>query len=296
MLKHHIKKILSDKPDHAGLSAVIEKEILHHDLMHILLEQGVLHNFTFIGGTCLRLCYNSSRLSEDLDFNAGYDFKPTQLTGLDKEIKHYLSRKYDAEVYVSEPSDKTTGDTVSWNISIERVPGRPDLPRQKIHLDVCAIPSFDVVKRPLINHYGINLATEGYLIPVQSLNEMLVDKLIALAYRARRIKPRDLWDIVWLTQQNAKLDKTLLSQKLKARKKSEQEFETMLQNQAHKLANDKLVYEDFISEMSRFIPATIKQRTIDNPQYWAYLQNEVSPLIQKTLNDYNSPKNPFNMS
>ncbi|MFC1236433.1 nucleotidyl transferase AbiEii/AbiGii toxin family protein [Vibrio sp. F74] len=65
-----------------------------------------------------------------------------------------------------------------------------------MHIDVCAIPSFDAEKRALINHYNIVVPTEGLLIPVQSLEETLADKFIALAYRARRIKPRDVWDII----------------------------------------------------------------------------------------------------
>jgi hypothetical protein len=50
----------------------------------------------------------------------------------------------------------------------------------------------------LLNHYNIVVPTEGSLVPVQSLQETLADKFIAVAYRARRIKPRDIWDIVWI--------------------------------------------------------------------------------------------------
>lgn len=97
MLDDHIRKILATSPQYAAITPVIEKEILHHDIMNVLVQQGVMQRLTFIGGTSLRMCYNSARLSEDLDFNAGHD-----------------------------------------------------LPRQKMHIDVCAIPSFDIEKRPLI--------------------------------------------------------------------------------------------------------------------------------------------------
>ncbi|MEI8633533.1 nucleotidyl transferase AbiEii/AbiGii toxin family protein [Vibrio sp. PP-XX7] len=107
-----------------------------------------------------------------------------------------MQKKYETEVWVNKPSDEKQGDTVSWKISIAKEANRPDLPRQKMHIDVCAIPSFDIEKRPLLNHYDIVVLTEGISVPVQSLQETLADKLIALAYRARRIKPRDIWDIV----------------------------------------------------------------------------------------------------
>jgi predicted nucleotidyltransferase component of viral defense system len=87
MLSHYINQILKQNPEYAGIIPVIEKEILHHDIMHVLVEQGVLQQLTFIGGTSLRLCYNSSRLSEDLDFNGGHSFKPTDFNGLEKDIQ-----------------------------------------------------------------------------------------------------------------------------------------------------------------------------------------------------------------
>ena len=87
---------------------------------------------------------------------------------------------------------------------------------EKLEEARCAIPSFDVQKRPLINHYGIDVSTEGYLIPTQSLEEILADKFIALAYRSRRIKPRDLWDIVWIKQQGVKVNTGLAYNKLQA--------------------------------------------------------------------------------
>lgn len=44
---------------------VIEKELLHYDLLFVLDKQGLLDKLTFQGGTSLRLCYGSSRFSED---------------------------------------------------------------------------------------------------------------------------------------------------------------------------------------------------------------------------------------
>jgi hypothetical protein len=66
----------------APLRAVLEKERLHQDLPREMAEAGLLHRLTFIGGTCLRACYGSHRLSEDLDFTGGADVDPTTLGGL----------------------------------------------------------------------------------------------------------------------------------------------------------------------------------------------------------------------
>ena len=294
MLKQQIRQIVKSNPDYAAVTPVIEKEILHHDIMDVLIKQGVMQRLTFIGGTSLRMCYNSSRLSEDLDFNGGHDFKPSEFEGLESEIQTYIQNKYETEVWVNKPTGEQQGNTVSWKISIVKVPNRPDLPRQKMHIDVCAIPSFDIQKRPLINHYDIVVPTEGILVPVQSLEETLADKLIALAYRARRIKPRDIWDIVWIKQRGIDLSKVLVEKKLTARHKQIDDFRQALSAALTKLMSEDEVHNDFNMEISRFIPKQIKERTLDNPEYWAYVQDEVNAIASELLHD-GTPKNPFDM-
>ena len=138
------------------------------------------------------------------------------------------------------------------------------------------------------------VSTEGILVPVQSLEEILVDKLIALAYRARRIKPRDIWDIVWIKQRGVVLSEALFEQKLAARNKQKQEFIELLKVQLEKLRQDDEVHDDFNKEMSRFIPQQIKERTIDNPDYWFYVQTEVCDVANSLINK-SLVKNKFDM-
>ena len=294
MLKQQIRQIVQSNPEYAAVTPALEKEILHHDIMHVLIKHGALQRMTFIGGTSLRMCYNSSRLSEDLNFNGGHDFQPSEFEGLEFEIQTYIQKKYETDVWVSRPSDVLEGDTVSWKISIEKEPNRPDIPRQKMHIDVCAIPSFDVERRPLINHYDLVVPTEGILVPVQSLQETLADKLIALAYRARRIKPRDIWDIVWIKQRGIELSEVLVNKKLNARRKETDDFQQALSAALTRLMSDEEVHNDFKMEMSRFIPREIKERTLDNPEYWSYVQREVHSTASLLLQD-EVPSNPFDM-
>ena len=295
MLKEQIRHIVESNPEYAAITPVIEKEILHHDIIDVMVKQGAMQSLVFIGGTSLRMCYNASRLSEDLDFNGGHDFKPAHFDGLEVEIQKYIQNKYETEVWVNKPIEDVQGNTSSWKISIVKEANRPDLPRQKMHIDVCAIPSFDVEKRPLLNHYNIVVPTEGLLIPVQSLQETLADKLIALAYRARRIKPRDIWDIVWIKQRGINLSLELIDRKLAARGKQKKDFTDALQIQLEKLMQDDEVRNDFNMEMSRFIPQQIKERTIDNLEYWPYVQAEVRSVSRLLFEDGTSTS-PFDMS
>ena len=281
MLRDQIRQIVQMNPDWASITPVIEKEILHHDIFSVMVESGVMDQLTFIGGTSLRLCYNSARLSEDLDFNAGHDFNPASFSGLEVEIQEFLQAKYEMDVKVNQPSQLKQGDTVSWTVSIERVPSRPDIKRQKIHIDVCAIPSFDIEKRPLLNHFQLDVPTSGLLVPVQSLSEALVDKIIAFAYRARRIKPRDVWDLIWIQQRGIDLSRPLLENKLRARRLDRDDFKQCLTVQCEQLLHGEQVRLDFQSEMSRFIPRNIQERTIDTPEYWPHVEVTVRELIDQ---------------
>ncbi|MEH6465609.1 MAG: nucleotidyl transferase AbiEii/AbiGii toxin family protein [Shewanella psychromarinicola] len=294
MLKEYLRQIVDMDPEYAAVTPVIEKEILHHDIMAVMVKCGVMQSLTFIGGTSLRLCHNSTRLSEDLNFNGGHNFKPSDFDGLDIEIQKYIQNKYETEVWVNKPNEEKQGDTSSWKISIEKEANRPDLPRQKMHIDVCAIPSFDIEKRALINHYNIVAPTEGLLIPIQSLQETLADKFIALAYCARLIKPRDVWDIVWIKQRGVGVYQELINKKLEARKKTKADFTAALGFQVDKLLRDDEVRKDFNMEMSRFVPNQIKQRTLDNPDYWAYVQSEVNSMSMPLLTEDKSA-NKFDM-
>ncbi|AMO58719.1 hypothetical protein GZ77_17505 [Endozoicomonas montiporae] len=295
MLTTQIQSIVQSNPEFAAITPVIEKEILHHDILHVMIKQGAMQPLTFIGGTSLRMCYNSSRLSEDLDFNGGHDFKPSNFDGLENDIQNYIQNKYETNVWVNKPSQDKQGDTSSWKISIEKEANRPDLPRQKMHIDVCAIPSFDVKKKALANHYPIVVPTEGLLVPVQSLEETLADKFIALAYRARRIKPRDVWDIVWIKQKGINISTALIDKKLEARNKTKTDFKQALLSQMLKLLKNDEVRTDFAAEMSRFIPENIKQRTLDNPEYWTYVQTEIETMSDSILKN-DKPRNRFDMS
>ena len=69
-----VDEALKNQPHLSPLRIVVEKELLHHDILRILNQNQMLANLTFIGGTCLRTCYGGIRLSEDLDFTGGKGF------------------------------------------------------------------------------------------------------------------------------------------------------------------------------------------------------------------------------
>lgn len=262
-----VDEALKSRADHAVLRPVVEKEILHHDILREMSGAGLLARLTFIGGTCLRACYGSERLSEDLDFTGGADFRRNDLAELADILTTRLQTRYGLPVSVSEPV-KTEGKVSTWKLRIEIRPGQKHLPAQRIHIDICAIPSHDPRPMMLRNLYGIDLGTSGLILQAESREEILADKIVALALRENRIKNRDLWDIGWLVQQGIELPGGLIPLKISDHQREGAEFTDLLTFRVGDLRNQPQTREDFIKEMRRFLPAAAVRETVGTDAYW----------------------------
>lgn len=82
-----VDEALRGRADFSSLRPVVEKELLHHDILREMSEAGLLAGLTLIGGTCLRACYGSSRLSEDLVFTGGSGFRRRTLAELGSVLR-----------------------------------------------------------------------------------------------------------------------------------------------------------------------------------------------------------------
>ena len=277
-----VNEALRSRAELTSLRPVVEKELLHHDILREMSEAGLLSGLTFIGGTCLRACYGSARLSEDLDFTGGTDFKRSDLAELARMLTERLQTRYGLPVNVSEPV-KVGGKVSTWKLTIETRPGQKHLPAQRIHLDICAIPSHDPRPMMLRNLYGIDLGTSGLILQAQSREEILADKVIALAFRENRIKNRDLWDIAWLTQQGIELPTHLIPLKIRDHQHEEAEFVTLVTERTAALRTQPVMREDFMKEMRRFLPPATVRDTIEKEAYWSYLTDVVTELGKRAV-------------
>ncbi len=252
------------------LRSVVEKEILHHDILREMNQAGLLAQLTFIGGTCLRMCYNSNRLSEDLDFTGGQFFDKTTLSALVRILPEMFRAKYGLKAQVQEPIRESVRLN-TWAVKIVTRPEEKHLPIQRINIDVCAIPSHDPHPMMLRNHYAVDMGTSGLILRAQSREEILADKVVALAFRPNRIKNRDLWDIGWLKQQNVELPVEMVPPKVADHRRTPDEFIRRLSARLKPLSGDRSAHADFVGEMQRFLPVSIVEDTVAKPDYWQYL-------------------------
>jgi predicted nucleotidyltransferase component of viral defense system len=278
-----VTEAIKNQPDFSTLRMVIEKELLHHDILRIISHHNLLSSLTFIGGTCLRMCYGGTRLSEDLDFTGGHDFSRSSLSSMGKILTENLEEKYALRVMVSDPiKDKQNVDT--WKIKIETRPEKKDQPAQRINIDICAIPSYERQPMMLLNPYGVEMGTSGLIIQAQSKEEIYTDKLIAFAFRPNRIKYRDLWDMAWLHGQSIKPRLSLIPNKLSDRDIPIQTFLLAFSARNNLLSTPKIA-TDYIHEMRRFLPA--KQIPIlAQENYWqflVFLMNDLNSQVRTFL-------------
>ncbi len=272
-----VDEALKNQQELAPLRMVVEKELLHHDILRVLSQSGILAQLTFIGGTCLRACYGSNRLSEDLDFTGGVNFDRDSLTAMADVLVTKMMAKYGLEITVSEPT-RDVGNVGTWKLKVQTRPGRKDLPAQRINIDVCAIPSYQPRPMLLLNPYGVEMGTSGLILQVESREEIFTDKLCAFALRPNRIKNRDLWDIAWLYQQGVKPQMDLIPVKLADHKSDPQQFLDLFDKRCALLKTDPKVALEFRKEMRRFLPSELVTQTADQEAFWNFLANLIDNL------------------
>ena len=278
-----VAEALKNQPNLSSLKIVVEKELLHHDILRIMNENNLFSKLTFIGGTCLRCCYGGLRLSEDLDFTGGSDFNRESLTHMSQLLITNLYNKYGLNVSVSEPI-KDIKNVATWKIKIETRPGQKHLPAQRINIDICNVQSYEKQPMLLLNPYGVDMGTSGLIIQAQSREEIYADKLLAFALRPNRIKYRDIWDIVWLHQQAIKPRFELVLNKLNERNCKGDYFLTLFSGRTKFLIENKKTEIEFQQEMQRFLSGDQINQIINQNRLWDFVIYLIQDLQKQLKN------------
>lgn len=262
---------------------VIEKELLHYDLLFALDKEGLLEKLTFQGGTLLRLCYGAQRFSEDLDFAGGKDFNRSDLIDIKKCVEKYIGERYGFEVTVKEPKELASElineniKVEKWQVNVTTSPGMRDLPKQKIKIEVINVPAYTRVPKTLKKNY--DFLPDGYsdiFIMGETLDELYADKIISLINTQKYVRHRDIWDLRWIKQQGATL--TIEFIKNKIADYNILDFNEKLDRTMHKLSS--IIHDDaFKMQMSRFIPLDTQERTLNKSTFYDVLTDELTQLL-----------------
>ncbi len=260
-----IDSLQENDPSLTGLGLILEKEILHYEILYALQKGNFLQELTFCGGTALRLCYGTPRFSEDLDFEGGPSFTAEKMKGIETCLNDFIGNRYGLPVFVRLPKDRSDAFDIpvnTWRIMVVTRPRRKDIPRQRINLDIATLLPSPTEKLPLkLNYESLPKEYEGIEIRVKTKAAILADKVVAFPNALDRGYPRwrDLWDIWWLTENGVNSEIELV-------KKSSRDFNQENLNErideAIKQIPSLVEESEFVNQMLRFLKKETAKTTI----------------------------------
>jgi predicted nucleotidyltransferase component of viral defense system len=95
-----LSEIIKYYPEHMrGFKRFIIREYLQYKILQIVFDnQSYANKLCFLGGTCLRLVYENTRFSEDLDFD-NFNLSPEDFEGISTIIAKDLKKEgYEVEI------------------------------------------------------------------------------------------------------------------------------------------------------------------------------------------------------
>lgn len=167
------------------------------------LSRSPLHaRIVFKGGTALKRCYfGDYRFSEDLDFTLTEDLSFDELRAELEPIFVDVQRSSAIAFRFEREDRQRHTNCYTFYLSYEGpLPARV-LSQVKVDMTIRERLVLPIAQQPVIRGYDeYEDLPEGAIVRVYSLEEIAVEKIVALSDRARN-EPRDLFDIWHLTTQ-----------------------------------------------------------------------------------------------
>ena len=172
----------------------ILREYIQYKILEIVYSSKQSAKLSFLGGTALRLIYNNNRFSEDLDFD-NFNLSKKEFIQLTKDVKQGLEK----QGFIIEIKQIFKGAFRCY-IKIPEILFMnqiSDLKDEKITIQIDTVPhNFKYLpNKKIINKFDVFTS-----ILVTPLDIILSQKIYAL-FNRKRIKGRDIYDILFLWPQ-----------------------------------------------------------------------------------------------
>lgn len=197
--------------------AVLERDYCLAWLLVGLSQSPLRHRLAFKGGTAMKRCYfGDYRFSEDLDFTlatpTSFETILSELTNIYEKVQRISGVAF----RYSRADHKPHQNSHTFYLAYEGP--LPGTTRNEVKIDITINERivFQLQERAVIRGYDeyIDLP-ENQLVQVYSLEEIAVEKLLALTDRARN-EPRDLYDLCYLTSEG-NIDLAMLIPEIKSK-------------------------------------------------------------------------------
>lgn len=207
MIEEILKQIVKEKKQQRLNPLLIRnylKEYIQYLVLYLIYNQKKMKELIFKGGSCLRVCFDLPRLSEDLDFD--YDEKILGKNLL-SELKDFLTKEITTKYFQGLETKIQSNIRIYLKFPILKTLGlssksEADKLYVKVETSNKISPYANFILTP-ISRYGYNFIIKSYDLP-----SLMTGKINALLYRIWfkgdknqiDIKGRDFYDLFWFFQ------------------------------------------------------------------------------------------------
>lgn len=227
----------------------------------------------FKGGTCLRKCYFPDyRFSEDLDFTMIELITLGDLGKWITQIAEWITDQQGPNFLIQPTRLEIVNDEYGNETYQARIYYRGPLewggPPRAIKLDVtrAEIVTLPAVEEPIIHPYSDGNLFEGNHISCYSLEEIVAEKMRAIAGQRRFAVSRDIYDIYQIVKFGVDMDRVyeVLPQKFVAKELDSRRFDVRL------LEKRRIEYERDWNNRLNYL---IIQNKVDFEEAWQLILN-----------------------
>lgn len=218
-----LKKIIQKRKSESSRS-ITEEEIINmtREYLQVLALKFIFHSkfgssLSFMGGTCLRICYDLRRYSEDLDFTLDdpqsfYSFS-TLISALKKEFE-LLGYSLTSNVH----EEKTVQKAFLSFAGLPSFLGLKTFQKdQKLHIKLEVDVKPVALKKGDRESLFVNRFQEIFPILKHTLPTLFAGKVLAILYRPYA-RGRDYYDLIWYLSQKIELNLGYLNRGVTGRK------------------------------------------------------------------------------
>lgn len=234
---------------------------------------------SFVGGTCLRICYNLKRYSEDLDFTYDRKIPAYSFKELNEIIAGFLKHT-DFEVDLHVQEEKTVQKSFIRISKIMHFFGLSPLKSQKLHVKLEIDTNPVRVTNKEIETFFVTKFDENFPILKHTDDTLFAGKICAALNRAYT-KGRDFYDLMWYLNRRTKinfryLNKAFIQASLKQQFKDESEVINKL-----KVRIETADVKDILKDIYRFLEDSGEEKWVkDYPA--AFKQAAKRFLVERT--------------
>lgn len=256
MLEEILRTIIAEKRLQGMNNNLIKnflKEYIQYLVLSLIYNQKKFKKMVFKGGSCLRICFDLPRLSEDLDFDYEKDeVEKKVLDGLERYLKTEIKTKFFNALETKIQSSIRLYLKFSILKQLKLASGsESDMLYVKIETSEGLSPYATFSLTP-ISKFGYNFIVYHYDLP-----SLMSGKINALLYRVWfkgeknqiDIKGRDFYDLFWFLQKQVEPNWPMLKKMTGIKNKAE--LKKVLKDRIKKsVTPQKLAYDlkNFISD------------------------------------------------